>query len=130
MIRVLLVDDQLCVRVGLEMRLSLEPDLTVVGQAASGLEALELVERLKPDVVLMDVQLPVLDGIQAADALARQAPDCVVVIHSLDDCPELLLRAERAGAFACVSKQAGDVALIATIRAAAEQADRRRAGEE
>ena len=128
MIRVLLVDDQLCVRVGLEMRLSLEPDLAIVGQTASGLEALALAERLNPDVVLMDVQLPVLDGIQAADVLASRVPDCVVVIHSLDNCADMVRRAERAGAFACVSKQAGDVALIATIRSAAEEANRRRAG--
>ncbi len=127
MIRVLLVDDQLCVRVGLEMRLSLERDLMIVGQTASGLEALELAQRLEPDVVLMDVQLPVFDGIQAADALASRVPECVVVIHSLDDCSDMVRRAERAGAFACVSKQAGDAALIATIRAAAEEADRRKA---
>lgn len=122
-----MVDDQLCVRVGLEMRLSLEPDLVIVGQTASGLEALDLAERLKPDVVLMDVQLPVFDGIRATDVLARQSPECVVVIHSLDDCSELQRRAERAGAFACVSKQAGDVALITAIRSAAEERDRRKA---
>ena len=120
MIRVLLVDDQLCVRIGLQMRLTLESDLVVVGQAATSREAVQQAERLQPDVVLMDVQLPDHDGISTAETLARRAPRCAVVILSLDDCSETRQRAQLAGVVACISKQADDLALIAAIRAASQ----------
>ena len=66
MIRLVLVDDQAAVRQGLRMRLLLEPDIAVIGEANSGKEALALVQQLCPDVVLMDIEMPDMDGISAA----------------------------------------------------------------
>src|SRR5207245_10993917 len=78
MIRVLLVDDQSVVRRGLRLRFHLEPDLEVVGEASSGTEALTLAQTLTPDVVLMDIQMPDLDGIAATAALRRVVPQSAV----------------------------------------------------
>ncbi len=85
MIRVLLVDDQSVVRRALRVRFHLEPDLEVVGEASTGTEALALAQTLTPDVVLMDLQMPEMDGIQATAALRRVVPQSVVVILSIHD---------------------------------------------
>ena len=74
MIRVILVDDQITVRHGLRMRLMLEPDMLVVGEAGDGQEALHLALSLSPDVVLMDIEMPGMDGIAATEAMKAQAP--------------------------------------------------------
>ncbi len=74
MIRVLLVDDQAVVRRALRVRFHLEPDLEVVGEASTGREALTLAQALTPDVVLMDIQMPGMDGIEATAALRRAVP--------------------------------------------------------
>jgi NarL family two-component system response regulator LiaR len=79
MIRVLLVDDQQVVRRGLELRLHLEPDMDIVGEARNGTEALTLAQALAPDVVLMDVEMPEMDGIAATAALrALVSPSAVI----------------------------------------------------
>jgi DNA-binding NarL/FixJ family response regulator len=86
-IRLLLVDDQPGTRRGLRMRLELEPDVSVVGEAADGAAALRLAAELNPDVVVMDVAMPIMDGITATKALRRShlADSCSVVILSLYD---------------------------------------------
>lgn len=121
MIQVLIVDDQLRVREGLQLRLKLEPDIEVVGQAADGLAALRQVRGLQPDVVIMDVEMPRMDGLTATAALTELFPRCAVIIHSLHDGAPLRERAREAGAVDFVPKQAGDEALLAAVRAAAEQ---------
>jgi len=118
-IRILLVDDQPRVRSGLRMRLAIEPGLEVVGEAENGAQALSTAARLHPDVVVMDVEMPVMDGIAAAARLTS-APDApAVVILTLHDCPEVRERASAAGASAFVAKHQIDPALLDAIRAAA-----------
>ena len=119
MIRLLLVDNEPRVRRGLRMRLDLEPDLTVVGEAADGTEALRLTDQLRPDVVLMDVTMPGMNGIRATEALHPITARSAVVIHSFRDDVATRARALAAGAFAFVGKHETADALLAAIRQAA-----------
>jgi DNA-binding NarL/FixJ family response regulator len=120
-IRLLLVDDQPGTRRGLRMRLELEPDVMVVGEAGDGVAALRLVDELAPDVVVMDVEMPVMDGIAATKALRRSplGDRCAVVILSLYDDAVTQSRAHEAGAAEFVAKHRMDEPLLAAIRAAA-----------
>jgi len=122
MSRVLLVDDQSVVRRALRVRFHLEPDLEVVGEASTGTEALTLAQTLTPDVVLMDIEMPEMDGIQATAALRRVVPQSVVVILSIHDDAQARERAQAAGAVAFVEKRGTTDALLAAIRQAAAQA--------
>lgn len=121
-IRLLLVDDEPAVRRGLRMRLELEPDVEVVGEAGNGESAIELVASLDPAVVLMDVEMPVMDGISATMEIQARSSASVVVL-SLHDDKDTIRRAKLAGAFAFVAKGRMDDALINAIRSAA--ADRK-----
>jgi len=125
MIRVLLVDDQAVVRHALRGRFHLEPDLEVVGEASTGSEALALAQTLTPDVVLMDLQMPEMDGIQATAALRRLVPQIVVVILSISVDEQTRTRAQVAGAVAFVEKRGATDALLSAIRLAAGQAEKR-----
>jgi DNA-binding NarL/FixJ family response regulator len=122
MIRLLLVDDQPAVRRGLGMRLVLEPDMLVVGEAGTGREALTLVQKLSPDVVLMDVEMPEMDGIAATATLRATASQSAVVMLSIHDDTQTRMRAEAAGAVAFVEKRGTTEKLLAAIRLAAQQA--------
>lgn len=123
MIRVLLVDDQPAVRRGLGLRLRLEPDMQIVGEAGSGKEALRLAQALAPDVVLMDVELPELDGIETTAALRTVLPLSAVVMLSIHDDVQTRTRAQAAGAVAFVAKGGTTDQLIATIRQVAGQTE-------
>ncbi|HLV97482.1 MAG TPA: response regulator transcription factor [Ktedonobacterales bacterium] len=125
MIRVLLVDDQPAVRRGLRLRLHLEPDMQVVGEAGSGKEALPLAQTLAPDVVLMDVELPEMDGIEATATMRTVVPLSAVVMLSIHDDGQTRARAQAAGAVAFVAKGSTTDQLIATIRQVAGQAESR-----
>jgi len=116
MIRLLLVDDQSMVRRGLRMRLLLEPDIALIGEASSGEQALELVQLLSPDIVLMDVEMPGMDGITATAALHATTPQSAVVMMSIHDDVNTRARAEAAGAAAFVEKSGMLEVLLATIR--------------
>lgn len=120
MIKLLLVDDQAQVRRGLQMRLHLEPDMTVVGEADNGTTALTLIRGLQPDVVLLDLEMPGLDGLATLALLSETGWPCAVVILSLHDDEANRARTLSAGAAAFVSKQAGDAPLLAAIRRAVE----------
>jgi DNA-binding NarL/FixJ family response regulator len=122
MIRVLLVDDQAVVRRALRGRFHLEPDLEVVGEASTGSEALMLAQTLTPDVVLMDLAMPELDGIEATAALRRVVPQSAVVILSISDDAQTRRRAQAAGAVAFVEKHGATDALLSAIREAAAEA--------
>lgn len=119
MIRLLLVDDEPAVRQGLRMRLALEPDIEIVGEADDGAAALKQVERHKPEVVVMDIMMPGLDGIEATIRLQECCPGTAVVILTLHDRPETRELARSAGACCLVGKQEEPGALVNAIRAAA-----------
>jgi len=121
-IRLLVVDDAPAVRRGLQMRLALEGDLRVIGEAGSGEEALTVVRALEPDVVLMDIEMPGMGGLATTQALRSFAPGSAVVTLSLHDDAESRARALAAGATAAVGKQAASEALLAAIRDAAHRA--------
>ncbi len=120
-IRVLLVDDQPAVRQGLRIRLVLEPDVEVVGEAGDGAGAISLVQILRPDVVLMDVKMPGMDGISTVRTPRALAPESTVVILSLYDDGRTRARAEEAGAAAFVAKHEVKETLLAAIRRAASR---------
>jgi DNA-binding NarL/FixJ family response regulator len=122
MIRLLLVDDQPAVRRGLRMRLALEPDILVAGEAEDGAAALALMPDLRPDIVLMDAQMPRMDGIIATVALRAAYPNAAVVILSLHDDQATRKQAAAAGATAFLSKQASDTTLMAVLRGAVARA--------
>jgi DNA-binding NarL/FixJ family response regulator len=118
-IKILLVDDQPAVRDGLRMRLELEPDLTIVGEACDGLEAVALAQALAPDVVVMDVEMPRLDGIRAARQLQATAPSMAIVMLSIHSDVTTRARVREAGAIAFVEKRSAIDVLLAEIRRAA-----------
>jgi len=101
------------------MRLALEPDMKVVGEANDGVEALRWARNLDPDVVVMDVEMPRMDGFASAEALRLLTPRSLVVFLTIHDSRYVRERAREAGAAAVVVKQAGEGALLAAIRAAA-----------
>ena len=117
---VLLVDDQELVRVGFSMILEVEPDIEVVGEARDGDEAVQQVADLKPDVVLMDVQMPGTDGIAATDTVARDHPDSRVLILTTFDDDAYLFAALKAGASGFLLKNCPPEDLVQAIRLAAE----------
>lgn len=120
MIKLLLVDDQSIVRQGLRMQLALEPDLIVVGEAENGEQVLVLAAQLHPDVILMDVELPLMDGITATARLRVADPKCAVVILSLYDDAKTRAAAQAAGAVAFVGKQESSETLLTAIRQATQ----------
>lgn len=117
MIKIVLVDDLMATRQGLRMLLELEPDVIVVGEAGDGAEALELVDRVRPDVIVLDAEMPRMDGIAAIEALRERGDGVVTVVHSIHDDAATRARAAAAGAAAFVSKHEGYPVLLGTIRA-------------
>ncbi len=118
-IRVLLVDDQTLFREGLGTLLSVQPDLQVVGEATHGEEALQLAATLHPDVVLMDLRMPIMDGVTATRHLRATHPECRVIILTTFDDDENVFKGLRAGAVGYLLKDAPSEKLIEAIRAAA-----------
>jgi CheY-like chemotaxis protein len=116
MIRLLLVDDQSIVRQGLRMRLSMEPDIVVVGEASNGEQAIELVHALSPDIVLMDVEMPGMDGISATAGLHATPTQSAVVMMSIHDDAQTRARAQAAGAAAFITKSGIFEDLLTTVR--------------
>jgi DNA-binding NarL/FixJ family response regulator len=117
-IRILLVDDQPLLRTGFRMILSAEPDFTVVGEAGEGASAVETARRLKPDVVLMDIRMPGMDGIQATRALAGPGVEdpLRVLILTTFGLDEYVVEALRAGASGFLLKDAPPEDLIEAIK--------------
>ncbi|WP_029261818.1 MULTISPECIES: response regulator [unclassified Microbacterium] len=116
MIRVVLVDDQALFRAGIRMLVASQPDLEVVGEAGNGQEALEVVRATRPDVVLMDIRMPVMDGLTAtAEILTRPEPPRIVMLTTFD-LDEAAARAIRQGASGFLLKDADPEFLLAAIR--------------
>ena len=118
--RVLITDDHGVVRQGLRMFLSLDPDIQVVGEASNGREALEMARDLEPDVVLMDLLMPIMDGISATKAIRSELPDVEVIALTsvLEDAS--VTGAVRAGAIGYLLKDTDSEELHRAIRGAAE----------
>ena len=116
MIRVALVDDQAMVRAGFRMILESEPDLTVVGEAGDGREALDVIARCSPDVVLMDVRMPVMDGIEATRRVVASGGPARVLILTTFDLDDYVYSALRAGASGFLLKDAPAEQLINAVR--------------
>jgi DNA-binding NarL/FixJ family response regulator len=120
-IRVVVADDQEIVRTGLTMILNAQPDIEVVGEAADGRRAVELAQRVRPDVCLFDIRMPGTDGIEATRRLAGPGVDdpLAVVVITTFDLDEYVYAALRAGALGFVLKDAGPAMLTQAIHAAA-----------
>jgi DNA-binding NarL/FixJ family response regulator len=114
--RILLADDQALVRAGFALILSAEPDLEVVGEAGDGAEAVALAAELQPDVVLMDVRMPGLDGIEATRRIGGVAPAAKVLMLTTFDLDEYVIEAFRAGASGFLLKTAPRDQLVAAVR--------------
>jgi DNA-binding NarL/FixJ family response regulator len=119
-IRVIVVDDQAIVREGLVTVLSLLPDMEVLGEAANGAIAVELVERLRPDVVLMDLRMPVLDGLAATKQIVAGHPEVAILILTTFADEASVIDALRAGARGYLTKDAGRAEVAAAVRAVAQ----------
>ncbi|MBO9367037.1 MAG: response regulator transcription factor [Roseiflexus sp.] len=119
MIRVLLVDDQTLIRQGIAMLLELEPDLEVVGAVGDGRAAIEAVERLRPDVVLMDVRMPEMDGVTATRELHRRFPDVGVIILTTFDDDEYIFEGLKAGARGYLLKDISSEEMAEAVRTVA-----------
>lgn len=119
-LKVLLADDQDLVRSGFALILSMEDDIEVVGQARNGAEALELAVSLRPDVVLMDVQMPVMDGITATAALTEKLPGTSVLILTTFDREDYLFSSLQAGASGFLLKTSDADELVEAIRKVAD----------
>jgi DNA-binding NarL/FixJ family response regulator len=115
-IRLLLVDDRPAVRRGLRIWLALDPNMEVVGEASDGAEAITLARALRPDVILMDVEMPGMDGISATTALRSVVPQSAVVILPLYDDAATRTLAREAGAAAFVAKHQMEETLLAEVR--------------
>ena len=116
---ILLVDDQPMLRMGYRMVLDAQPDLTVIGEAENGLEAVELTERVAPDVVLMDVRMPGLDGVQATERIVASGSPARIIILTTFDLDEYAYGALRAGASGFLLKDAPPPDMLSAIRAVA-----------
>ena len=119
MIKVLIADDHKMFRQGLRMLFEMEPDIRVVGEARDGLEAHELVEALQPDVVLMDVNMPGIDGVEATRRILKAYPDAGIIILTMFREDEHVFQAINAGAHGYVLKDADSNEVIKAIRAVA-----------
>ena len=119
MIRVVIADDQGMVRAGFRSLLESEPELQVVGEAANGEDAVAAVRRLRPDVVLMDVRMPVLDGIAATRRLVGSGTESRILVLTTFDLDEYVFQALRAGASGFLLKDAPAEELVAAIRVVA-----------
>jgi DNA-binding NarL/FixJ family response regulator len=118
-VRVLLVDDQALVRVGFRAVLEQEPDLEVVGEAGDGAQAIAMVRAVRPDVTLMDVRMPTMDGIEATRRIVEAAPDAKILVLTTFDLDEYVFAALRVGASGFLLKDAMPAELVAAIRAVA-----------
>ncbi len=119
-VRVLLVDDEELVRMGLRLVLGADSGIEVVGEAGDGAEAVRLVDRETPDVVLMDIRMPRVDGLEALRRIRRDHPDLAVVVLTTFDTDEMVLTALRDGATGFLLKNTPPAELLAAVRAVAE----------
>jgi DNA-binding NarL/FixJ family response regulator len=116
MIRVVLADDQAMVRAGLRLILETQPDIEVVGEAADGEEALRVAKQQRPDLVLMDIRMPRVDGIEATSRLIAEQPAPRVLVVTTFDADRFVYEALRAGASGFILKDSSPEQLVAAVR--------------
>ena len=117
--RVVLADDHTLIRAGLRMVVDAQPDLTVVGEAEDGRAAVAMAQKLKPDVIVMDIGMPNLNGIEACRQIRESIPDTQIVMLSMHSDEGYVLRALKAGAKAYLLKDSAEADLARAIRSAA-----------
>ena len=117
LIKIIIADDQRLMREGLKTILELEEDMTVPGTAANGKEALELCRRLAPDIVLMDIRMPEMDGVEATKLITAEIPATRVIVVTTFDDDELIIKALKAGAKTYLLKDLPSEKLLSVIRA-------------
>lgn len=115
--RVLLADDHAVLRAGIRLLLNSQPDFDVVAEAASGIEALNLAELTQPDLILLDLSMPGLGGLDALPTLRQRVPTARILILTMHDDPQYLRKALKSGAAGYVLKKAADVELLSAMRA-------------
>jgi len=115
-IEILLADDHAVLRAGLRALLSAEPDMTVVGEAANGEEAVQLAHRLRPHVVVMDISMPIKDGLAATREITTQLPETRVLVLTMHAEEQYLLKVLEAGGSGFVLKRSADTELMEAIR--------------
>ncbi len=118
-IRILIADDHPVLRRGLRALIEEEPDMEVVGEAGNGLEAVQLAERLRPDVVIMDISMPELDGLEATRRIRERSPSTYILILTVHAHERYLFPVLKAGASGYVRKTAADEELVEAIRVVA-----------
>lgn len=116
-VRILLADDHAVLRTGLRLLLSSQDGFSVVGEASTGMETLSLAEKLQPDLILLDLSMPALGGLEALPVLRRLSPEARILILTMHDDPEYLRQALKSGAAGYVLKKAADVELLSAVRA-------------
>ena len=120
-IRVLVADDHAIVRMGLIALLAIDGDIEVVGEAEDGAEAVRLAESTKPDVVVMDIMMPVMDGIDATAEIVKRVPGAKVLVLTTSNSSDDYSRALAAGARGIVVKRAANMELLSSIRKVADE---------
>jgi DNA-binding NarL/FixJ family response regulator len=115
-INILLADDHLLVRNGIKSLLEEESYLHVVGEAANGKEALDLAKKIHPDLLIIDVRMPVMDGIEAVSHLKNYAPDTKAIVLSMHDSEEYILKSIKAGASGYLLKDTGKAEFLKAIK--------------
>ncbi len=120
MIRIVLADDHVVMRNGLKLLLERQPNFEVAGEAVNGREAVEICEKEKPDVLVLDIAMPNLNGIEAARQISNKLPQIAIVILSMHSDESYVLRALKAGARAYLLKDSAEADLINAIRAVSE----------
>jgi two-component system, NarL family, response regulator NreC len=119
-IKVLLADDHKMIRAGLRLVLEQQPEISVAGEADDGRQAVSLAQELKPDVVVMDIGMPNLNGIEASLHIKQALPDTAIVMLSMHSDEGYILRALRAGAAGYILKDSAEADLVSAVRAVAE----------
>ena len=114
-IRILLADDHTILRAGLKMMLNAQPDMEVVGEAQSGRQAIQEAQKLQPDVILMDITMPDLNGIEATRQIKRILTEVKILVLTMHENDEYVFQALRAGASGYMLKEAADTELITAI---------------
>ena len=117
-ITVLLADDHNALRQSIRALLETQPDMAVVGEATNGRQAVEQARRLRPSVILMDISMPLLNGLEATRQIKKELPECQVVVLTMHENEEYLINILQAGATGYVLKQAADRELIEAVRIA------------